>query len=172
MQNQHYDFSVPIFTKMLQSVLHLLDVASELAKGRPEGEKSILEARLAPDMFPFVKQVQIACDNAKGASARLAGVEIPSFPDTETSIAELRTRVENTILFLESLAPEKFSDAGTRKIELKYFPNQHMLGDGYLKQYALPNFFFHVTTMYDILRKEGAVIGKGDFIHGAPLIVN
>lgn len=157
---------------MLRSVLHLLDVATELATGKPDGEKAIMEARIAPDMFPFVKQVQISCDNAKAASARLAGVEVPSFPDTEISIKELRERVEKTIEFLNSLAPEKFADAGTRKIELKYFPNQHMLGDGYLKQYALPNFFFHVTTMYDILRKEGAVIGKGDFIHGAPLIDN
>lgn len=157
---------------MLASVSHLLDKASELATTKEGGEAAVLDARIAPDMFPLARQVQIACDNAKGASARLSGAEMPVFEDTETTIEQLRERIRKTVAFLETLKPEKFADAATRRIELKYFANQYMTGDGYLRQYALPNFFFHVTTMYDILRKEGVNLGKADFIHGAPLIDN
>jgi hypothetical protein len=157
---------------MLRSVDHLLDVASERASTKAGGENAILDARLAPDMFPFVRQVQICTDNAKGASARLAGVDIPSYPDTETTIAELKARIEKTLAFLETLKPEHFAEAADRRVELAYFPGKHMTGDVYLRQYALPNFFFHVTTVYDILRKEGAQIGKADYMNGLALIDN
>ena len=171
MQYPFYDFSIPLFLKSLDASLHLLAKASELAVEKG-GDTAVLEARLAPDMLPFVNQIRIMADNAKGASARLAGVHIPVFEDNETTLAELKARVEKTITFLKTLTPEQFADAATRKIELKYFPGQHMIGGEYFTQYALPNFFFHMTTAYDILRKEGAKIGKTDFMKTLPLVNN
>jgi hypothetical protein len=120
-------------------------------------------------MFPFLMQVRIVSDNAKGASSRLAGIEIPVFEDNETTISELVVRVQKTITFLESLTPTQFEDAASRRIELKYFLGKHFTGEGYLKAYALPNFFFHLTTAYDILRHIGAPLGKADYMHGLPL---
>jgi uncharacterized protein len=145
MNSPYYDFSVPIFIKGLNSLLHLLGVASALSSTKQGGEHEVLEARLAP------------------------GIEIPVFDDNETTISELIVRVQKTITFLESLTPSQFEDAASRRIELKYFPGKHFTGEGYLKAYALPNFFFHLTTAYDILRHSGAPLGKADYMHGLPL---
>lgn len=172
MQNPYYEFSVPIFKKGLHSLQHLLDVAQAHAATYEGGEAALLEARLAPDMFPFARQIQIAADNAKGASARLAGVEVPSFADTETTIAELKERVAKTVAFLDTLTEVQFADAATRRIELPYFAGKHFVGAEYLKQYAMPNFFFHLTTAYNVLRMAGAPVGKSDFMHGLPLNEN
>lgn len=169
MQNPYYEFSVPIFKKGLKSLEHLLDVAATYATTYEGGEAALLEVRLAPDMFPFARQIQIAADNAKGSVARLAGVEVPAFPDTEATIAELKERVVKTVAFLDTLTEEQFADAATRRIELPYFAGKHFIGAEYLKQYALPNFFFHLTTAYSVLRMAGAPVGKGDFMHGLPL---
>jgi hypothetical protein len=169
MNTQYYDFSVPIFVKGLQSLAHLLEVAQTFSRTNEGGEAEVLAARLAPDMFPFVRQVQIACDNAKGAPARLANVMPPVFEDIETTLAELTERVAKTRAYLETLKPEQFVDAGERRIELPYFTGKHFLGADYLKAYAIPNFFFHLTTAYDILRAHGAHIGKADFMYGIPL---
>lgn len=169
MQNSYYEFSVPIFKKGLMSLEHLLDVAATYAATYEGGEAALLEARLAPDMFPFARQIQIAADNAKGASARLAGVDVPSFADGETTLAELKERVAKTIVFLDTLTEAQFTDAATRRIELPYFAGKHFVGAEYLKQYALPNFFFHFTTAYNVLRNAGVPLGKGDFMHGLPL---
>lgn len=163
-----YEFSVPVFRKMLKTALNLLDKAEAHVKANGGTEADLLEARLAPDMFPFVKQVQIVCDNAKGASSRLAGVENPSHPDTETSIAELKARVEKTLAFLDTLKEEQFADAADRKIVLPYYPDKHLLGMDYLQSQALQNFFFHVSMMYAILRMKGVQIGKADYIVDVP----
>lgn len=154
---------------MLGGLKNIIDKARVVAETREGGEAVLLEHRLAPDMFPFVKQVQITCDNAKGASARLAGVEIPKFEDTEASLADLEVRIDKTIAFLNTLSAEQFIDAASRKIELPYFPGKHMTGDGYFKEYALPNFFFHLVTAYAIIRSLGGELGKGDYINGLPL---
>ena len=169
MQNPYYEFSVPIFKKGLISLTHLLDAAAAHAATYEGGEAALLAACLAPDMFPFARQVQIACDNAKGASARLAGAEVPSFADTEVTIADLKVRVEKTVAFLDTLTEAQFADAATRRIELPYFAGKHFIGAEYLKQYAIPNFFFHLTTAYDVLRMAGAPLGKSDFMHSLPL---
>lgn len=171
MQYPYYDFSVSVFVKSLGALSHLLDKAAELALEKGS-ETAVLEAKIADDMFPFLRQIRITCDNAKGAAARLAGVSAPVIEDTETTIVELKVRVEKTLAFLATLTPEQFADAGARTIVLPYFPEKHMTGDGYLKAYALPNFFFHMTTAYDILRKEGAQIGKSDFMKVLPLMPN
>jgi uncharacterized protein len=172
MQNPYYEFSVPIFKKGLNSLGHLLDVAEVYAATYEGGEAALLAARLAPDMFPFSRQVQIACDNAKGASARLAGADVPSFADTEITIADLKERVKKTVAFLDTLTETQFADAAARRIELPYFAGKHFIGAEYLKQYAIPNFFFHLTTAYGVLRNTGAPLGKDDYMHGLPFQEN
>jgi hypothetical protein len=120
-------------------------------------------------MFPLVRQVQIATDNAKGAIARLSGTENPKFEDTETSINELLERIDRAIAFIKSVPEDAFEGAEERRIELPYFKGKYFLGFDYLREYALPNFFFHVVTAYGILRKNGISIGKADYINNATM---
>lgn len=133
-------------------------------------DETILGLRLAPDMFPFVKQIQIASDNAKGMAARLSGKDIPSFEDTETTLDDLKARLEKTIAFIQTLRPEDFVGAERREARFPYFPGLHMVGSEYLAGYAIPNFLFHITTAYNILRNHGFEIGKKDFMHSLPLL--
>lgn len=163
--NQLYAFSVPVFTKALKALDGVL--AKAIASGKDGA--TLVNAQLAPDMFPLKKQVQIASDNAKGVSARLAGVEIPSYEDTEETLVELQARIAKTLEFIGSLPESSFEGAADRQIVLPFIPGKYMTGSDYLEQYALANFFFHVTTAYGILRKEGVEIGKADFIGGMPL---
>lgn len=165
-----YTFTVPVFKKTLGGLKNVLEKAqADLA---PEAQSALMSDALAPDMFPFKKQVQSACDNAKGCAARLAGVAIPSFADDETTLSELVARVEKTIAFLDTLSEAQFAEADTRKIELSYYPGKHMLGFEYAREYAIPNFFFHAVTAYGLVRKQGVAIGKGDYINGMPLREN
>jgi uncharacterized protein len=164
MQNPYYDMTVPVFKKMLQNLDHLLTVGSEYAVEKGINEETMLGNRLAPDMFPLSRQIQIATDNAKGCVARLCGIEAPVMEDTETTVAELHTRIANTIAFIESVTPSQFEGAHDRKVFIKYFPETHFIGYEYLTQYALPNFFFHTTTAYALLRAMGAPIGKKDYV--------
>ncbi len=169
MKDSYYTLTVPLFVRALKQVDHLLakTEAYVLEQGVPESE--ILEARLAPDMFAFTKQVQVVCDNAKGAVARLTGAENPAMADTEVSLAELRARIEKTIAFISSFTPEQFEGAAERKAELPYFKDKHFTGHDYLTEYVLPNFFFHYVTIYGILRMKGLAIGKGDYMGPLPL---
>lgn len=161
--------TVPVFTKMLTSLDGLLDKAEELFKDETISEEALVNYRLAEDMFPFVRQVQIACDNAKGAAARLSGMKPPIMEDTEMTLKELHERIAKTVEFLNTLKPEQFDDAAKKKVELPYFKDKHFTGDDYLKEYALPNFFFHMTVAYAILRSLGAEIGKSDYLGKLPL---
>jgi len=172
MHNAYYDLTVPVFKKMLANIDVLLDKGAAFARETGLSESELLDKRLALDMFPLVKQIQIITDNAKGASARLCGIEIPVMEDTESTVAELRLRIEKTIAFLDSLTPEQFADAEKREVHLKYFPETHFTGDIYLREYALPNFFFHVTVAYAILRSIGVVIGKSDYLGALTLLNN
>ena len=169
MHNPYYEMTVPLFIKSLTQVDHLLKTAEKFVLEQGMQESDILEARLAPDMFPFVKQVQITCDNAKGSSARLAGIEAPVMMDDEASIPEVRARVAKTLAFLESLTAEQFADAADRKVELPYFKDKHFKGNDFLTHYALPNFYFHFVTIYAILRMKGMQIGKADYAGMLPL---
>ena len=164
MQNQYFDMSVPLFIKMLQNLDHLLTQGQKYAIEKGISEETMLGNRLAPDMFPLSRQIQIATDNAKGAVARLCGVESPVMEDTETTVTELHERIAKTIAFIETIKPEQFEGAKERKVFIKYFPDQHFLGHDFLLEQALPNFFFHVTTAYALLRSMGADIGKKDFV--------
>jgi len=163
-----YDASIPPLINMLQSLSKILDKAVAQAKTADTDLKTLLEARLAPDMHPLTRQIQIMSDGAKGCAARLAGIEAPSFPDTETTFPELQARIEKTIAFLKSVSAEKLAGAETRKIELKT-PTRTLefTGRDFLTLFALPNFYFHATTAYDLLRHKGIQIGKMDYLGGA-----
>lgn len=160
-----YAASVPLFKRQLHQLQLMLDKARQHGEHRGSNAELLLQTRLVYDMFPLIRQVQIACDTAKGCCARLAGVEVPRHSDSETSLAELKTRIELTLDFIDSLRPEQFADAATRQIELR-FPNSTLrfVGLDYLTQFALPNFFFHVTTVYALLRHNGVALGKSDYL--------
>jgi uncharacterized protein len=164
MQNPYFDITVPIFKKMLENLDHLLTAGATFAIEKGISEETLLSNRLAPDMFPFARQIQIATDNAKGAVARLCGIEAPVMDDTETTVAELHQRIATTIAFLETITEDQFAGAHNRTVSLKYFSGKHFTGYDYVTQYALPNFFFHVNTAYALLRTMGVDIGKKDYL--------
>lgn len=160
-----YTFTLPVFAKMLGGLKNVLQKAKEHGLD----EKKLLEDSLAADMFPFVRQVQIACDNAKGAAARLSGTEAPKYEDTEASIDELLARIDKTIGYIQGFSENDFEGAETRQVTLPYFPGKFMSGFDYAREYAIPNFFFHTAVAYAIVRKNGVSIGKADYINGLPL---
>jgi hypothetical protein len=162
-----YDVSVPVFTVTLTNLSAILDKAASHAESKKVDPKVIPATRLIVDMLPLSSQVQIACDTAKGAAARLAGVEVPKHADTETTLEELKARVAKTLDFIKTVKREQFEGAETKEIVLQ-FPQTTLkfTGINYLTNFALPNFFFHVTTAYALLRKNGVDLGKRDFLGG------
>ena len=161
-----YTTSVPVFKQLLGSLSAILAKAEAFAAEKKIEPKVLLDARLVPDMFPLSRQVQIATDFAKGVSGRLAGVEVPAYDDNEQSFAELQGRIADTLAFIDSLLPAQFEGSETREIVLRPgTPKEKKLaGHAYLSNYGLPQFFFHVTTTYAILRHNGLEIGKGDYM--------
>lgn len=164
-----YQTTVPIFIKMLTNLKGILKKGEVYAETHQVNPETLLMAKLAPDMFDLVKQVQIASDNAKGISARLAGLEPPKMEDTEKSFTELSTRIEKTVAFLETLKPEQFEGSETKQIPFPYVEGKYLLGNDAVFTSYLPNFFFHVTTAYAILRNQGVELGKADYIGDLPL---
>jgi hypothetical protein len=161
-----YDASIPWILHALGNLGGVLDKGSAHCEKEKIDPSALLSARLYPDMFALTRQVQVVSDGAKGAGARLAGVEAPKFEDTEASFAELKTRLEKTAAFLKGLDQGKFQGADTRPIEIK-FPNATLKfpsGWNYLMAFALPNLYFHSATAYDILRHNGVKLGKPDFL--------
>ncbi len=160
-----YHASVPVFIRGLRNLSGFLAKAHADAATRKIDFSVLINSRLAPDMHPLSRQIQIASDTVKNGASRLAGTEAPSFPDTETTYEELQTRLQKTIDFLDSFKEAQFEGSETREIVLK-FPGREMRfsGAGYLTGFALPNFYFHLTTAYAILRHNGAPIGKADFM--------
>lgn len=166
--NAMHSMSVPIFVKTLGNLSTILDKAAAHAEARRIDPAVLLSARLYPDMFPLSKQVQLASDFAKGATARLAGQEPPKYEDNETTIPQLKDRITRTIDFVRGLKEGDFAGAESRDIALKIRDQvQTYKGSVYLAHVALPNFFFHATTAYDILRHNGVELGKRDFIGSA-----
>jgi hypothetical protein len=160
-----YQASVPPFLATLKSLDAILGKAAAFAKERNIDEAVLLDWRLAPDMFPFIRQVQIAADFAKGTSARLAGAEVPKYADDERTFAELKARIAKTVKFVESLKPQAIDGSEERDIVLPIGGQElRMKGQPYLVQFALPNFYFHATAAYAILRRCGLDIGKRDFL--------
>jgi uncharacterized protein len=164
-----YEASVPVFVNSLTNMRSWLDKAlTEM------GEPALMDARLAPDMRPLPAQYQMASDSAKHALARLTGTDAPSMPDTEKSVSELKERCDRTIEYLQGFDAGSLEGAGDREVEIR-FPNgmgYRFEGGQYLAEFALPNFFFHVTTAYAIFRNAGVPLGKPDFLQhlGAPNI--
>jgi hypothetical protein len=161
-----YNASVPVFKQMLTSLSQVLAKAEEHAKEKKIDPAVFLQARLYPDMFPLVRQVQIAADFAKGVSARLADVDVPTYEDKEQSFSELRDRINATLKFIESLSETQFNGAESREIVTRPgTPKERQFtGVSYLLSYGLPQFFFHITTTYAILRHNGVEIGKSDYM--------
>jgi hypothetical protein len=160
-----YAASVPVFRQLLSSLSDILTKAETHATERKIEPAALLQARLFPDMFALSRQVQIAADFAKGACARLAGAEVPKYDDTEQSFADLRARLAKTIAFIEALPPEQINGSEAREIHTSAGPNSKTFaGQAYLTHYALPQFMFHATTAYAILRHNGVDIGKRDFM--------
>ena len=160
-----YDASVPVFFQMLNNLSAILDKAEADAMNRKIDPEVLLNYRLAPDMFPFVRQIQIAADLAKGAAARLAGVEVPKHDDTEKTFAALKARLAKTVAFVQSLKPKDID--GSEDCEINLTLGEHTMsfkGQPYLVHFVMPNFYFHCTTAYDILRHCGVELGKRDFI--------
>ncbi len=161
--------SAPIFIRTLNSMLTWLDKADAHAKARNFEANNYVGLRLAPDMHAFARQIQIATDSAKNCLARLAGVEPPKWADDEASIDELRARIKKAIDYAGSISADKIDDSETREIVLPIGPDRSITftGDTFLTGFALPNFFFHATMAYALLRQAGVELGKMDFL-GAP----
>lgn len=160
-----YQASVPTFIHILSNLSNVLKKGAAYAEAKKFDSSVLVNARLAPDMFPLSRQVQIATDSAKGAAARLAGIEVPSFPDTETTFAELQTRIEKIIVFLRTITADKVDGSEERAINLKVGSYElSFKGQDYLLNFVIPNIYFHATTAYAILRHNGVDVGKMDFL--------
>jgi hypothetical protein len=157
---------VPVFQQMLGGLAGVLAKAEAHAIERKIDPAALLQSRLSPDMFPLVRQVQVACDFAKSVPARLAGADVPSYDDTEQTFAELQERIAKTLAFIEGLDAARFEGSAQREIVLRPgTPKERSIGgQAYLLAYGLPQFFFHVTTAYDLLRHNGVQIGKKDYM--------
>ena len=163
-----YSASVPVFARMLANAALWLDKAEAHAAARKFDPSVYMTARLAPDMLPLPKQIQIACDAAKFCVARLAGVEGPKFADDETTLDELRARLKKTADYVQSVPAERIDGSDAREITVpRRDGSTTMTGEAYLKHFVLPNFYFHLTTTYALLRHNGVELGKADFL-GAP----
>lgn len=160
-----YDVAIPPLIKSMGCLGKILAKAEEHAAAKKFDPAVLVHARLAPDMFPLARQVQIASDTAKGCAARLAGQEPPSFADTETTLGELVARLDATVEFVRSVPRERIDGSEDRAITLKMRTGPlHFTGSAYLLEFVLPNFYFHVTTAYAILRHNGVEIGKRDYL--------
>jgi hypothetical protein len=157
--------SVPVFKQMLNSLSDILDLAEAHAIAKKIDPNALLQARLFPDMLPFTRQILIAADFAKGACARLSGAEVPKYEDTEQSFADLKARIAKTLAFIDSFTPAQIDGSEERDITTSAGPNSKTFkGQTYLLNYALPQFFFHVTTAYALLRHNGVEIGKKNYM--------
>ena len=163
-----YQASIPSFVQTLNALSGVLTKAAAHAEAKKVDPSVLINARLAPDMHPLARQVQMVSDQAKGAAARLAGVDIPSFPDTEATFPELQQRITKTLDFIKSLKPAQFDGGEDRDVTLSLGPQKvTWKGSVYLFNFVFPNFYFHAATAYDILRHNGVVLGKRDFLRAS-----
>jgi len=160
-----YQASIPVFIRMLGNLSLILDKAAIYAEDKKIDPAILINARLAPDMYPLSRQIQIATDMVKGCAARLAGIEVPSYEDNETTFADLQARITKTVNFLQNVRAEQIDGSEERTITLQLRSKEiSFLGQPYLLHFVLPNFYFHITTTYAILRHNGLAIGKMDYI--------
>ena len=160
-----YDVTIPVLSAALTNLDGILDKAIAHATTKKIDSKVLAETRLIADMMPLARQVQTACDNAKGLAARLAGIDVPKHEDNETTLPELQARIAKTLAFLNTVRPEQLDGAESREIVLT-FPGMTLkfTGHTYVTTFVIPNFFFHVTMAYAVLRQNGVDIGKGDYL--------
>ncbi|MFP5461124.1 MAG: DUF1993 family protein [Gammaproteobacteria bacterium] len=160
-----YDASVPVYTQMLGALDKVLGKAEAWAETRKIDGKVLVQARLFPDMLPLASQVRIACDAARAGTARLAGIDFPKYEDSEQTLAELRQRIAGTLAFIAQVPRDSIAGQEERDITIPLRDRKlEMKGQAFLLHWSLPNFFFHVTTAYDILRHNGLEVGKADFL--------
>ena len=164
-----YSASIPQLTKMLKNLDLWLDKAEAHAQERSFDPELYLSFRLAPDQYPLVRQVQAACDAAKFAAARLSGKEAPKHPDTETTLKEIRARIASVLAYLGTFQAADLDGREERPIELGFLEGKVIQAEDYLTELALPNFYFHITTAYAILRHNGVGLGKRDYVGGLNL---
>ena len=163
-----YDATVPVFTKLLGNVDKWLDKAVAYADSKKFDPEILMTARLAPDQYHFLRQIQAACDQAKFTCAKLTGKEPPANPDTEKTIAELRQRIKTAVAYLETFTRDDFNGAEERPCSHTWMQGKSVRGGDYLDHFALPNFHFHMTTAYAILRHNGLPMSKFDYIVNLP----
>jgi uncharacterized protein len=165
-----YKLTIPRFIKALNNLDACLDKGAAFAEIKKIDTEVLLHSRLAPDQFPLLRQIQIACDTAKLAAARLTGKTAPSHPDSEKTWSECKTRIHDTIEYLKTFSEQDFVGAESREISNKYWDGKQMRGEDYVFHHVIPNLYFHVTTAYSILRHNGVDIGKQDYIGALPFI--
>lgn len=172
-----YTITIPPMIKSLKALSAILDKTDKHAKAKqlswhPKGmqESALLHSRLIADQFEFIRQVQVSCDNAKNGVARIAGIKAPAMADKEMTIKELKQRIDKTVKFLKTVKPAQMIGRENEKVSLQWQPKKMMTAFGYATGYLIPNFYFHVTTAYDILRANGVQLGKSDYIGGMPYL--
>jgi hypothetical protein len=163
-----YELTVPPFTKMLRNLSAILDKGAQHAEAKKFEMSVLLNSRLAPDQFPLTRQIQIACDTAKLCVARLTGKDAPNHDDKETTLTELRTRIDQVIQFLNSTSAQDFEGADEKRISQPRWEGRYLLGYEFVTQHAIPNLYFHITTAYSILRHNGVDVGKKDYLGEMP----
>jgi len=163
-----YEQTVPNFIKGLRNLLHFMGKGQAFADGKKVDMNVLMQSRLAPDMFPFFKQVQIACDTAKLGVSRLTGKDAPAHDDNQTGYAEMRNRIEQVISYLSTFSAKDFAGSESRQITTPRWEGKWMTGEEFVMHHAIPNFYFHLTTAYAILRHNGVDIGKKDFLGEMP----
>lgn len=163
MQNLYIDTKYMMARSLESMAILLRKIQAEVA-AKGQDEQELVNSQLFHDMFPLKKQIQIMSDNAKGTIARLAGLDVPSMADMEETLIDLAERLEKTLHFVNSVADEQLQDADTRKIVLPYFADKYQTAEDYVRDFAIPNFYFHTATAYGILRMKGHSIGKRDFL--------
>lgn len=163
-----YDITIPSFIKTLGNLQKILDKSAAFADSKKITPEVLLQSRLAPDMFPMIRQIQIVCDTAKLCASRLTGLEAPVHDDKEVTLPEIKARIESVITYLKTFKPEHFQGAEERKISQPRWEGKWLTGTEFTLHHALPNFYFHTTTTYSILRHNGVEIGKKDYLGDMP----
>ncbi len=163
-----YEVTIPQFIKMLGNLSAILDKGAQYADSKKFEMEVLLQSRLAPDQFNLIKQIQIVCDTAKLCAARLMGKDAPIHADTEKSLSELKSRIASVISYLQTLSAKDFTESAGRKISQPRWEGKYLTGDEFVYQHAIPNFYFHLTTAYSILRHNGVEVGKKDYLGKMP----
>ncbi len=164
----YFEMTVTQFVKMLGNLSAFMDKAALYAETRKFDMDVLLNARLAPDQFNFIRQVQIACDTAKLGASRLTGKEAPPHADTEKTLPELKARIESTIAYLKTFSPKDYMETAGRKVSQPRWEGKWLSGEEFATQHVIPNFYFHLTTAYAILRHNGVDVGKKDYLGAMP----